>query len=61
MTDHEWHLFDESRGLEVKQVGDTFTVRRVVGDVVTVLSVMDRENWDRVRAHELELVIPNGE
>ena len=55
---HDWHVFNEQRGLEVRHTeADEYEVRHV-GDE-GVYTTLDEEAWDRVRSGEL--VIFDGE
>lgn len=50
VEDHDWHLFDELRGLEARRIGGGYEVRPV-GDPTGVVSMTPTE-FDRFREEE---------
>ena len=47
MAEHDWHLFDDERGYEVRQLDDdTFELRDATGEMWT----LDAAEFDQVRS-----------
>lgn len=45
-SDHDWHLFDATRGWEVRRVGDEYHVRLgSAGNAQIVLTAAEFDQW----------------
>jgi hypothetical protein len=49
MDDHDWHLFDDEAGLEVRRSGEGWEVRRTTGETAGEVTVLTDAEFDQLR------------